>query len=156
VIKLVWDTSALVNIKEPDETGYSPGHSLWKDLSDGWIKGAHKNLLPTIAVFEVNATVSKLERKHKPILRDFYLLNENTFLYDIDAEVVSKSSELFMLNGFTKLYGADLIFACVAHIEGAYLVTMDRKLALHAKQHIKVINLNDSIKKPVYRELFGI
>ena len=39
--RFVWDTSALVNIKEPNEQGYSPGHSLFKDLSDGIIQGPY-------------------------------------------------------------------------------------------------------------------
>jgi hypothetical protein len=46
MLKLVWDTSALVNIKEPNEHGYSPGHSLWKDLADGWIEGPYQNIIP--------------------------------------------------------------------------------------------------------------
>jgi hypothetical protein len=33
--KFVWDTSALINIKEPNENGYSPAHSLYKDFNDG-------------------------------------------------------------------------------------------------------------------------
>jgi hypothetical protein len=28
--KLVWDTSAILKIKEPNGFGYSPAHSLWK------------------------------------------------------------------------------------------------------------------------------
>ena len=31
--KFVWDTSALLNIKEPNGQGYSPGHSFYKDFS---------------------------------------------------------------------------------------------------------------------------
>lgn len=154
--KFVWDTSAIVNIKEPNGRGYSPGHSLWKDLADGWIEGEYKNLLPTLAVFEVNATVSKLERKNKSILREFYLLDDNTSLYDVDVNLVKNSADLFTLDGFSNLYGADLVFACIAHVEDAYLVTMDSKLALHAKKHIKVIDLNESKDNANYRDLFGV
>jgi hypothetical protein len=32
--KFIWDTSAIVNIKEPNKQGYSPGYSLYKDLAD--------------------------------------------------------------------------------------------------------------------------
>ncbi|MCD1597483.1 hypothetical protein [Rheinheimera aquimaris] len=155
MIKFVWDTSAIINIKEPNEHGYSPGHSLWKDLADGWIKGEYRNILPTLAVFEVNATVSKLERKNKPILREFYLLDDNTSLYDIDKNLIQNAAEYFTLDGFSFLYGADLVFACIAHIEDAYLVTMDGKLAFHAKKHIKVVDLNESKDTANYRELFG-
>ena len=74
--KFVCDASALVNIKEPNSQGYSPGHSLFKDLADGWIQGPYKNIFPAIAAFEIDATVSKLHRKEKPILRDFYVVDE--------------------------------------------------------------------------------
>ena len=152
--KFIWDTSAIVNIKEPNEQGYSPGYSLYKDLADDLLGIEHHNIFPTLAIFEVAATVSKLHRKGKPILREFYLLDEHSSIYDVDQKLVSNSHELFTLNGFSKLQGADLVFACVAHIEDAYLVTMDRKLALHASEHIKVIDLNKSKDNPNYRELF--
>ncbi|MDG2809985.1 hypothetical protein P7L89_25590, partial [Vibrio parahaemolyticus] len=142
--KFVWDTSAIVNIKESNDDGYSPGRSLFKDLSDGWIDIDYQNIFPTLAVFEVNATVSKLARKGKPVLREFYLLDDRALMYDVDQELIRKANQLFTLDGFDKLYGADLVFACIAKIEDAYLVTMDRKLAMHASKHVKVIDLNES------------
>lgn len=152
--KFVWDTSSIVNIKEPNEQGYSPGHSLFKDLADGWIDIQYLNIFPTLAVFEVSATVSKLHRKGSSMLREFYLLNEHSQLYDVDSDLVDKAHELFALDGFDKLYGADLVFACIAKVEDACLVTMDRKLALHASKHVKVIDLNESRNSPKYRDLF--
>ena len=152
--KFVWDTSAIVNIKEPNNQGYSPGHSLFKDLTDVWIDIEHLNIFPTLAVFEVSATVSKLHRKGSSILREFYLLNEHSQLYDVDSNLLDKAYGLFTIDGFDKLYGADLVFACIAKVEDACLVTIDRKLALHASQHVKVIDLNESRNSPKYRELF--
>ena len=46
--KLVWDTSAIMTIKEPDQQGYSPAYSLFKDLSDGWIPGPYLKSLDLI------------------------------------------------------------------------------------------------------------
>jgi hypothetical protein len=89
--KFVWDTSAIINIKEPNENGYSPGHSLIKDLSDGWIPGPYLNIFPSLAVFEVSATVSRMHRDGKRILREFYLMDENSMLYDVDQSLISKS-----------------------------------------------------------------
>ena len=86
----VWDTSAIINIKEPNTQGYSPGHSLIKDLSDGWIPGPYQNIFPSIAVFEVSATVSRMHRDGKPILREFYLMDENSILYNVDEALISK------------------------------------------------------------------
>ncbi|WP_297807341.1 hypothetical protein [uncultured Methylophaga sp.] len=152
--KFVWDTSAIVNIKEPNAEGYSPGHSLIRDLSDGWIKGEYLNIFPTLAVFEVNATVSKMHRKGINILREFYIFDKHAQLYAVDRDLVSKSYEFFTIDGFDKLYGADLVFACIAHIENAYLVTKDSKLALHASKHVRVIDLNESLESANYRDLF--
>jgi hypothetical protein len=152
--KFVWDTSAIVNIKEPNADGYSPAHSFYKDFNDGWIDGDYLNIFPALAVFEVEATVSKKYRKDEPILREFYLMGENAVLYDVDKELISKCVNLFTLDGFDTLQGADLVFACIAHIEDAYLVTMDRKLALHASKQINVIDLNESIDSANYRSLF--
>lgn len=79
--KFVWDSSAIVNIKEPNEQGYSPGYSLIKYLSDGWITGPNLNIFPSLAVFEVSATVSRMHRDGTAILRDFYILDENSVMY---------------------------------------------------------------------------
>ena len=46
--KFVWDTSAIVNIKEPNEQGYSPGYSLIKDSSDSIIPGPYLNIFPSL------------------------------------------------------------------------------------------------------------
>lgn len=92
--KFVWDTSAIVNIKEPNGRGYSPGHSLIKDLSDGWIPGPYLNIFPSLAVFEVSAAVSQKHRNGIAILREFYLLDENSTMYDVDESLISKSREV--------------------------------------------------------------
>jgi len=125
------------------------------DFNDGWIEGEYLNIFPALAVFEVEATVSKKHRKGEPILREFYLMGENAILYALDQELISKCVDLFTLDGFYTLQGADLVFACIAYIEDAYLVTMDKKLAMHASKQIKVIDLNESIKTPNYRSLFA-
>jgi hypothetical protein len=154
--KFVWDTSAIVNIKEPNRQGYSPGHSLIKDLSDGWIPGPYLNIFPNLAVFEVSATVSRIHRDGKAILRDFYLLDENSMMYDIDQSLISKSHDLFAKPGFNQLRGADLVFACIAFVEDAYLVTLDKAFSAHVSMQLKVIDLNESISSPRYRRIFGI
>lgn len=87
-------------------------------------------------------------------MREFYLMGENAILYDVDRELISKCVDLFTLDGFDTLQGADLVFACIAHIEDAYLITMDRKLAMHASKQIKVIDLNESIDSANYRRMF--
>ena len=153
--KLVWDTSAIINIKEPNEQGYSPGHSLFNDLSDGWIAGPYLNFFPTLAVFEVSAAVSRKLREGQSILREFYLLDENSALYDLDTAVIRKSHELFGLLGFDQLRGADLVFACIARLESATLVTLDGAFAKHVGHSIDVLDLKHSLTEPRYREHFA-
>ena len=154
MIKFVWDTSAIINIKEPNSEGYSPGNSLFKDFSDGWISGPYQNIFPSLAVFEVSATVSRMHRDGKRILREFYIRDENSILYDVDQDLISKSYDLLAKQGFDQLRGADLVFACIAYIEGAYIVTKDKQFEKTVSAYIRIINLNDSLDSPNYRRLF--
>ena len=153
--KFVWDTSAILNIKEPNAQGYSPGHSLMKDLSDGWIPGPYQNIFPSIAAFEVDASVSRMHREGKKILREFYIVDDCAVVYPIDQELIRRSCDLVTMNGFSKLRGADLIFACIAYLESACLVTLDGHFN-GVSQHVNVLDLNESRGAPKYRRAFGI
>jgi hypothetical protein len=152
--KFVWDTSAIINIKEPNKDGYSPAHSFIKDFSDGWLPGPYLNIFPSLAVFEVSAGVSRMHREGKKILREFYLMDENAILYVVDEALIRKSYNLHAEPGFDKLRGADLVFACIAAIENAYLVTLDGAFKKHLDGIVKVIDLNDSLRSARYRSLF--
>ena len=154
--KFVWDSSAILNIKEPNSEGYSPGHSLMKDLSDGWIGGQYFNIFPALAVFEINASVSRKHREGSRILREFYLLNEHSTIYPIDKAFVRKAAPLMDADGFNQLRGADLVFACIASIEGATLVTLDKGITKAVADKIDILDLNDSLDTARYRQRFGI
>ena len=151
--RFVWDTSALLNIKEPNAQGYSPGHSFYKDFSDGWLPGPYFNIYPSIAVFELQASVSRLHREGRKMLRDFYIVSENSTVYTVDQELIHRCDHLFDKPGFEMLRGADLIFACIAHLEDAYLITLDTGFKVVASQ-IRVIDLNGSRDSANYRKLF--
>jgi hypothetical protein len=154
MIKFVWDTSAIINIKEPNAEGYSPACSLYKDFSDGWIAGPYQNIFPSLAVFEVAATVSRMHRDGINILSEFYIMNENSISYDINQKLIENSYYLLAKPGFDELRGADLVFACIAYIEGAYLVTKDKIFGKKISKYIRIIDLNDSLHAPEYRRLF--
>ena len=143
VTRFVWDASALLNIKEPNAQGYSPGHSLYKDFSDGWLLGPYFNIYPSIAFFELEASISRLHREGQKMLRDFYILNDNSMVYPIDLELIQRCGKLLDAPGFSSLRGADLIFACIAKLEDAYLVTLDKGFAVAASE-IRVLDLNSS------------
>ncbi len=152
--KFVWDTSSIINIKEPNGQGYSPGHSLFKDLFEGWIPGPYQNIFPTLAIFEVAAHVSAMKRNRNKILREFYVMDKNSRFYDVDQSLISKSDELFTKPGFDRLRGADLVFACIASIEDAYLVTKDGAFSDFLSSQLRIIDLRKSLDSPNYRELF--
>jgi hypothetical protein len=57
------------------------------------------------------------------------------------------------IDGFDRLRGADLVFACIAYLEGAFLVTLDNHFG-HIAKHVEVIDLRDSKLSPEYRRLF--
>ena len=149
--KLVWDTSALINIKEPDANGYSPAESLFYDLSNRVIDIDYQHIFPALAVFETQATVSRIHREGRRMLRDFYLMDENSRLYDIDQKFVTKSYHLLDTPGFDRLRGADLVFACIAAVEGAILVTLDKAFKKNISDSVVVLDLNDSLRVPSYR-----
>jgi predicted nucleic acid-binding protein len=153
-IKFVWDTSALINIKEPNQNGYSPANSLYKDFSNGWISEPYQNIFPSLAVFEVSATVSRMHREGKRILREFYIMNDHSVLYDVNQNLIDKSYDLYAKPGFDQLRGADLVFACIAYIENAWLVTLDKDYTKYVSKYIKILDLNDSRESPKYRRLF--
>lgn len=151
--KFVWDTSALLNLKEPDTDGYSPAGSFYKDFNDGWIKGPYLNIFPAISFFELSAGISRKHREGHRMLREFYILGENSMVYNIDLEFVRKTADIVTLEGFNLLRGADLIFACIAHLEDAFLVTLDNHFD-HVAKYIQVIDLNKSRSSANYRDFF--
>ena len=111
-------------------------------------------IFPSLAVFEVLATVSRMHRDGKKILREFYLMDDHSVLYGVDKELISKSNDFFAKTGFEKLRGADLVFACIAQVEDAYLVTLDKQFSKDVSEYIKVLDLNDSRDAPNYRRHF--
>jgi hypothetical protein len=152
--KFVWDTSAIVNLKESDSRGYSPAYSLLMDLSLGIIPGPYLNLFPAFGVFEMSAAVSRRLPNVPSTLREFYRLDENSMSYHVDEKLTRKSHELLAKPGFDQLRGADLVFACIAHVESATLVTCDGTFQKHVGHAVDVLDLTDSRAEPRYRERF--
>ncbi len=149
--KFVWDTSALLSIKEPNQNGYSPGYSLWKDVSLN-LYGPYHNFLPAIAYFEWQASISRKHRNGEKVLRELYILDEFRTIYPIDEKLIQASDQLVTNPGFDKLRGADLIFACIAKLEDAFLVTLDDHFN-KVGSVLRVVNLNNSRDNPNYHQL---
>ena len=155
MIRLVWDTSAILNIKEPNSEGYSPGHSLYEDFNQGCIEGPYEFIFPTLSMFEVAASVSRIHRDGGKMLREFWILNEHSRLREIDESLVRSTYEVMAESGFDRLRGADLVFACIAYIEKATLVTLDKSFAMYVGDRIDVLDLNESRDSPIYQEHFN-
>jgi len=69
----------------------------------------------------------------------------NTELYHVTGEFLARVWELGLYDRFSGLRGADLLYACIALVEGIPLVTHDADFDLYSDQ-IRLI-------KP--RELYG-
>jgi predicted nucleic acid-binding protein len=80
-------------------------------------------------------------------------MDEHSIIYDINQDLIRKSYEIVTMDGFSMLRGADLLFACIAYLEKAYLVTLDNDFR-QVSHYISVINLNESREAPKYRDLF--
>lgn len=96
-----------------------------------------------------------MHRDGKQLLRQFYIFDDNSMMYPIDEPLVSRCYELFVRPGYDRLTGADLVFACIANLENAYLVTRDKKIVEHMNEHLRVIDLNASMDSANYRRLFA-
>ena len=96
-----------------------------------------------------------MHREGKKLLREFYIVDDCAVVYTIDQDLIRRSSELVTMEGFSKLRGADLIFACIAYLENACLVTLDGHFS-EVSRLVNVLNLNESRDAPKYRRAFGI
>lgn len=152
--KLVWDTSAILNLKD-ERDSYSPALRLFEDLEVGNIIGPYRNYYPALSVFEVNAAVSRKHREGNKLLREFYILHEHSEIFPIDQTFVRASAPIVVLPGFNELKGADLVFACIAKVLDAYLITLDNHFE-KVRGQIKVVNLLHSMDAPNYRKDFGV
>lgn len=109
---------------------------------------------PAIFLFEVAATVRRMNRRGMTTLHDFRIMGDSEEIYPIDQEFIHKASPLFHQPGFKDLFGDDLVFACVAKIVDAWLVTLVSAFRKEIGKHPTVIDLNDSRQRAAYRKLF--
>ena len=96
-----------------------------KDLSGAIIAGPYQNIFPALAAFELDAAISRKHREGSPILRDFNIVDDHAIVYAIDQQLIYRCHAFMAKPGFSSLRGADLVFACIAFLEKAYLVTLD-------------------------------
>jgi len=123
--RYVLDASVLVAIVNSDHDQHFSCYSFFRSVGDNkcvrWV-------VPGLIFFEFQATQSRLHRRrqldHK-VFRNAPLNYENTDIYHVTENFLTKVYKLDLYNKFNLLRGQDLLYACIAHVEGIPLVTHD-------------------------------
>lgn len=119
------DASVLVSIVDSGDEEHYSCYSFFRNLDDD-----HKALwvVPGLIFFEFQAAQSKKARKKlgQTAFRRSPLNYENTELYHVTKKFLIKVHDLNLYNQFSHLHGADLLYACIARVEGIPLVTHDK------------------------------
>jgi predicted nucleic acid-binding protein len=143
--RYVLDASVLASIVNSDDAEHFSCYSFFRDLHDAdkalWV-------VPGLIMFEFQATQSRRYRElrpGKPVFRNAPLFYTNTELYHVTKKFLTKVFELALYDKFSHLRGADMLYACIARVEGIPLVTHDGNFDRYRNQ-IAII-------KP--RELYG-
>lgn len=119
------DASVLASIVNSDDAEHYSCYSFFRNLHDDdkalWV-------VPGLIFFEFQAAQSRRYRERrsgKPVYRNAPLFYTNTELYHVTKKFLIKVSELELYDKFSHLKGADLLYACIARVEGIPLVTHD-------------------------------
>jgi len=129
--KFLADASFLVSAIGTRDPNHLPCYTFFKNNETAqW-------LIPTIAYFEFQATQSKIARKGGKAYRSIILPNHRVI--EISLKLIKKATRMNLLDCFSGLHGADLIYACIAKIEKVPLVTCDSDFSKYSK-FIEIIN----------------
>ena len=119
--KYVWDNSALVDMVNSD----TPRHDSCYGFMKNYEQAVH--IFPAIVWAEFQATQSRRARNGLNSYRELRLLDHKNIIYPIDHEFIKKMHAHDLYIKFEKLRGMDLIYAGIAFLEEASLVTLDKK-----------------------------
>jgi len=132
--RYVLDTSVLTSIVNSDDSEHWSCYSFFKALHDAdnaiWV-------VPGLIVFEFQATQSRRYRERRPeepIFRHAPLFYTNTELYRVTKKFLIKCFDLHLYDRFRFLKGADLLYACIAKVEGIPLVTHDKAFNRYSEE----------------------
>lgn len=129
--RILTDASFLISAIRTCDANHVACYSYFRNNEDStWV-------VPTIAYFEYQAAQSRLRREGKKAYRQLYI--PNVEVYEISMPMIRRTAALDLANVFEKLRGADLIYACIAKIEGIPLITCDARFEEYADE-IEVIN----------------
>jgi len=132
--RYVLDANVLVSIVNSSHEQHFSCYSFFRNLDDSdkawWV-------VPALAFFEFQATQSRLHRKNplgSTVFRHAPLHTENSELYHVSPEFLGKVWNLDLYEKFSLLHGPDLLYACIAYVEGIPLVTHDNGFDRYSKE----------------------
>jgi hypothetical protein len=112
------DASVLASIVNSDDVEHFSCYSFFRNHDDNdevwWV-------VPGLVFFEFQATQSTRYRTRlpgEPVFRNAPLHYENAELYHVTKKFLAKVYELDLYERFSRLRGADLLYACIACVEG--------------------------------------
>jgi predicted nucleic acid-binding protein len=126
--KLVWDASALIALVTIGDRFHQAAYLLWEENRDA------VSIFPAIAWFELQAAQNfraarRAEGRSIQVgSRNLYILDDKNRVLPIDTDFVQRCNSARLYERFAHLKGCDLIYACAAALEGATVVTFDRKI----------------------------
>jgi predicted nucleic acid-binding protein len=137
--RLALDTSVLTSIVNSDDVFHQPCYQFFREHHDAdiatWV-------VPGLIMFEYQATQSRRYRElhpNKKVFRNAPLFVDKCELYELSKEFLWKVDELSLYDLFGNLKGADLVYACIAKVEGIPLVTHDKQF-LQYRTELELIN----------------
>lgn len=129
--RYVLDASLMGAVLNMDDPAHQESYWFFKNLHDTdgatWV-------VPGLIFFELQAIRARRFREHadaSPVYQRIPLFMENTELYEVTESFLKKVWDLDLYRKFNTLKGADLLYACIAHVERIPLVTQDRDFERH-------------------------
>lgn len=133
------DASVLTSIVNSDDVHHLPCYSFFRNHHDDdtamWI-------IPGLIFFEFQAAQSRRYREKrpgKPVFRFAPLFVKKCQLYHVTQKFLHRVHELELYDLFNHLKGADLLYACIAKVEGIPLVTHDKQFTQY-RSELELIN----------------
>lgn len=136
--RYVLDASIMGAVLNMDDPTHQESYWFFKNLHDA---DAATWVVPGLLFFELQAIRARRFREKKdasPIYQRIPLFIENTELYEVTAPFLKRVWDLDLYRKFDTLKGADLLYACIAHVEQIPLVTQDTDFDRH-RELIEII-----------------
>lgn len=125
------DASMMGAVLNMDDPAHQDSYWFFMNLHD---VDAATWVVPGLIFFELQAMRARRFRERRdgsPVYNRIPLFIENTELYEVTPVFLRKVNDLDLYRKFDTLKGADLLYACIAHVEGIPLVTQDTDFDRH-------------------------